>query len=80
MDKVANEAYNEDVPHYDESLATDAPPSADLLLPETLCILDRFVRSKHPQGEPLYEFSHHLDSLKESDRKIVMQKLEKQVR
>lgn len=67
------------LPTYEESAAVNHRTVEDLLPPETLCISDRFIRSETTQGAPLYELSHHIDSLKESDRKVIMQKLEKRV-
>ena len=57
----------------------EAPPEyAELLLPpETLSLRGRFIyRGDEDTGLPLYELSHHLNSLKDSDKKVILQKLE----
>ncbi|KAK2591945.1 hypothetical protein QQS21_010349 [Conoideocrella luteorostrata] len=69
-------------PSYNTSIGHTTPTSAPteaLLPPGSLCIRGRFIRSGNAKGDLLYELSHHLDSLKETDRKVVLEKVERSV-
>ena len=76
-----------DLPPAYESTPSAAPPS--LVIPEassshakptTLYIAGRFIHSSDPQAPPIYEFSHSVPFLKDSDRKVVMERLDYSVK
>lgn len=66
-----------DPPSYDSK---PAPPPSDLLPPSTLYIAERFIHPSDPQSPPLYELSHSVGFLKDSDRKVTFERLDYTVR
>ncbi|KAJ6442318.1 splicing coactivator [Purpureocillium lavendulum] len=64
-------------PYEDNSTRQDAPTTAR---PETLFIAQRFIHAGGADGPAVYELSHHIDYLTDTDHKVVMQKLTQTLR
>jgi hypothetical protein len=54
--------------------------TSDVLKPTTLYAAGRFVYTADPQSPPAYEFSHSINFLSDSDRKVIMERLDYGVR
>lgn len=68
----------EALPSYDTLITTDTNP--EIVQPTTLHIASRFIHSSDQHAPPLYEFSHSLGFLRDTDRKVEMSRLDNVVR
>jgi hypothetical protein len=66
------------LPSYGDVATTDA--ANQMLQPTTLYAASRFIHSSDPQAAPLYELSHSVGFLSDTDRKVVLERLEHNVR
>ncbi|KAL7944299.1 hypothetical protein V8C42DRAFT_326407 [Trichoderma barbatum] len=74
----------EDPPSYQDSgaLANSCEPGAQdyVLSPTTLYVAGRFIHSVDPWAPPLYELSHSVGFLKDSDRNVRIERLDYSVK
>ncbi|KAK7222069.1 hypothetical protein V2G26_010072 [Clonostachys chloroleuca] len=66
------------LPSYGDVATTDA--ANQMLQPTTLYAASRFIHSSDPQAAPLYELSHSVGFLSDTNRKVVLERLEHNVR
>ncbi|KAF5010414.1 hypothetical protein FDECE_3429 [Fusarium decemcellulare] len=70
-----------DLPSYETitnttSGTTANPPAKEILGPATLYIAGRFIYSTDPQAPPLYEFSHSIGYLHDTDRSVKVERVD----
>ncbi|GJN72276.1 hypothetical protein PLICBS_006348 [Purpureocillium lilacinum] len=65
-------------PYEDGSTSQDAARTT--ARPETLFIAQRFIHAGSPDGPAVYELSHHIDYVTNTDHKVVMQKVTRSLR
>lgn len=71
-----------ELPSYDTVGDSSAPaaPSAVLLKPTTLYVAERFIHTADPRSPAAYEFSHSINFLSNTDRKVTLERLDYSVR
>lgn len=66
-------------PSYDpDTDSTDKGP--ETVLPSTVYVAGRFIHPSDPQAPPLYELSHSVGFLRDTDRKVVLSRLDYSLR
>ncbi|KAM0425139.1 hypothetical protein ACHAPT_009700 [Fusarium lateritium] len=68
-----------DLPSYEtitNTASAAVPPTRDILGPATLYISGRFIYSTDPQAPPLYEFSHSIGYLHDTDRTVRVERVD----
>ncbi|KAF4982065.1 hypothetical protein FZEAL_2252 [Fusarium zealandicum] len=70
----------QELPSYENTVGTKTaavvPPATDTLGPATLYISGRFIYSTDPQAAPLYEFSHSIAHLRDTDRSVKVERVD----
>ncbi|KAK7415141.1 hypothetical protein QQX98_006085 [Neonectria punicea] len=69
-----------DLPSYNDSANNTVTVDNQILGPGTLYIAGRFVHSNDPQAPPLYEFSHSVGFLRDTDRSVKLERVDHTVR
>lgn len=64
------------LPSYDESANKEDVIENQILGPATLHIAGRFVHSSDPEAPPLYEFSHSVGFLRDTDRTVKFERVD----
>lgn len=67
-------------PSYEPAGTPNVPSPTDLLKPTTLYVAERFIHTADPQAPPAYEFSHSVNFLSNTDRKVTVERLDYSVR
>ncbi|KAH6989311.1 hypothetical protein BKA56DRAFT_252351 [Ilyonectria sp. MPI-CAGE-AT-0026] len=75
-----HEIQEADLPSYDDSANTEVIVENQILGPATLYIAGRFVHSSDPEAPPLYEFSHSVGFLRDTDRTVKVERIDQTVR
>lgn len=70
----------EELPTYAESTETNISPTGFSVAPDTFYAAERFIYDSQPNGLPIYELSHSLGFLGDSDRTVRFQRLDRQVK
>lgn len=71
---------DDELPSYDDAGSSSAAPIPETLKPTTLYVAERFIYTADPQAPPSYEFSHSVNFLGDTDRKVTMERLDYTVR
>ncbi|KAF7541734.1 hypothetical protein G7Z17_g11902 [Cylindrodendrum hubeiense] len=74
------EVTDTDLPSYHDSANNEVTIDKQTLGPATLYIAGRFVHSSDPEAPPLYEFSHSVGFLRDSDRTVKVERVDQIVR
>ncbi|RSL63062.1 hypothetical protein CEP54_005378 [Fusarium duplospermum] len=84
MEDLPPDYSDQDLPSYETitntTSASSAPLTRHVFGPATLHISGRFIYSTDPQAPPLYEFSHSIGYLHETDRSVKVERVDQVVK